>query len=99
MKKLLKLAVLITGMMFSFSLAHACDDEKFIGLVAMDFANRTAGEKKLGQCAIKNASNISVTFKSFVVEKNGFIKAFENEDEVPAQVFEDWDKFLGEYCS
>ncbi len=75
-------------------------DQEFIQYLDKEIANpQLYFHPDVVKCILKNASEISAPFKSYVNDKQGFGKeGFESEDIVPPAILEDYQKFVNQYC-
>jgi len=75
-------------------------DQEFVKYVKEEIANPQQYISYLmAKCMLKNASEVSVRFKTYVKDKKGFGKeGFESEDKVPSTILMDYKKFAKNYC-
>ena len=75
-------------------------DQEFIQYLDKEIANpQLYFHPDVVKCILKNASEISAPFKSYVNDKQGFGKeGFESEDIIPPAILEDYQKFVNQYC-
>ena len=75
-------------------------DQEFVNYVKEEIANpQQYISNFMAKCMLKNASEVSARFKTYVKDKKGFGKeGFASDDKVPPTILKDYKKFAKNYC-